>query len=290
MGRAAKDKRDIYYRKAKEEGYRARSAYKLLQIDEEFRIFHGVTRAVDLCAAPGSWCQVLAKRLPLEATRRGEDSACCRLVAVDLQEMTPIDSVVILQGDITTQQTAERVIANLGGEKAQLVVCDGAPDVTGLHDLDEYMQHQLLMAALNITACVLGEGGTFVSKIFRGANTPLLAAKLQLYFEDVVVVKPASSRNASLESFVVCQRFTLQYTGQTPKLVDPLKPALDASACSAVPGVAAFLEVGSHVGWPADACIDLSADAPVLTAESAQDAHPRSPRLDATGRKRGRPE
>ena len=273
MGRRSKDKRDVYYRKAKEEGYRARSAYKLLQIDEEFRIFSHVTRAVDLCAAPGSWCQVLAKRLPQEALARGEDPASCRLVAVDLQEMTPIDGVIILQGDITTQRTAEQVMANLGNAKAQLVVCDGAPDVTGLHDLDEYVQHQLLLAALNLAACMLEPDGAFVAKIFRGANTPLLTAKLQLYFREVVVVKPTSSRNQSLEAFVVCQGFTVEYTnGQTPTLVDPLKATVGTSAAAAVsgvakeapPGVAAFMEVGSHAGWHADACYAMPADAPSL--------------------------
>jgi len=90
MGRQSKDKRDIYYRKAKELGYRARSAFKLLQLDEEFGLFAGVVRAVDLCAAPGSWSQVLSRRL------RQENSAA-KIVSVDLQEIAPLHGVITIQ-------------------------------------------------------------------------------------------------------------------------------------------------------------------------------------------------
>jgi tRNA (cytidine32/guanosine34-2'-O)-methyltransferase len=117
MGKYSKDKRDIYYRRAKELGYRARSAFKLLQIDEEFSILDGVTRAVDLCAAPGSWSQVLSRRI-----------GNAKIVAVDLQEMAPIDGVVQIQGDITRQATAEEIIRHFEGELADIVVSDGAPD------------------------------------------------------------------------------------------------------------------------------------------------------------------
>ena len=123
---------DIYYRKAKELGYRARSAFKLLQIDEEFDILRGVNHAVDLCAAPGSWSQVLARKLHADKSPDADD---VKIVAVDLQPMTPIKGVIQIQGDITTTETANKIIESFGGEKADLVVCDGAPDVTGLHDI-----------------------------------------------------------------------------------------------------------------------------------------------------------
>lgn len=121
MGKSSKDKRDIYYRLAKENGWRARSAYKLLQIDEQFNIFEGVTRAVDLCAAPGSWSQVLSQRL------FGTD-ASAKIVAIDLQTMAPLPGVHQLQGDITKLETAQAIIKYFEGETADLVVCDGAPD------------------------------------------------------------------------------------------------------------------------------------------------------------------
>eukprot|EP00126_Sphaerothecum_destruens_P007528 Sdes_comp19887_c0_seq1m12215 len=206
MGRASKDKRDIYYRLAKEEGWRARSAYKLLQLDEEFSLFEGVERAVDLCAAPGSWSQVLSKKLPV-AKDFNEKKA--HIVAVDLQEMAPLPGVVQIQGDITKESTATQIISHFEGHLADLVVCDGAPDVTGLHDIDEYIQSQLLLAALNITCHVLRAGGVFVAKIFRGKDVSLLYSQLRIFFEQVTCAKPRSSRNSSIEAFVVCQGFQL---------------------------------------------------------------------------------
>lgn len=205
MGKLSKDKRDVYYRKAKEEGWRARSAYKLLQLDEEFDLFANVTRAVDLCAAPGSWSQVLSRRLRSNAASAGD----VRIVAVDLQEMAPIDGVLTIQGDITSEATINEVLGTFreGDQErlADLVVCDGAPDVTGMHDIDEYIQAQLLMSALNVTTHLLREGGAFVTKIFRGKDVTLLYAQLKVFFEHVVCAKPKSSRNSSVEAFAVCQ-------------------------------------------------------------------------------------
>lgn len=235
MGRLSRDKRDIFYRLAKEKGYRARSAFKLLQLDAEFDLFQGVKRAVDLCAAPGSWSQVLSDKLyelndglKIEDTEKDEaDNAAstqhdieqelsaenCEqtsspsIVAVDLQPMAPIDGVLTIQGDITSLETANQIIHHFQGQRAELVVCDGAPDVTGLHDIDEYLQGQLLLSAMLITTHVLQKDGTFVAKIFRGKNIGFLYSQLRLLFERVSVAKPSSSRNSSMESFVVCERF-----------------------------------------------------------------------------------
>ncbi len=108
------------------------------------------------------------------------------------------------------------------GDHADLVVCDGAPDVTGLHDVDEYVQAQLLLAALNITTHVLKSGGTFVAKIFRGKDVTLLYAQLKIFFADeVVVAKPRASRNSSIEAFVVCRGFRLP-EGFNPTMINPL--------------------------------------------------------------------
>jgi tRNA (cytidine32/guanosine34-2'-O)-methyltransferase len=204
MTRLSKDKRDVFYRRAKETGYRARSAFKLLQIDSEFHVFDGVERAVDLCAAPGSWSQVLADKLHSHPDGEPTNNS---IVAVDLQPMAPLDGVTCLQGDITSLDTAQAIIHHFLGSRAQLVVCDGAPDVTGLHDMDEYLQGQLLLAAVNITTHVLVEGGTFIAKIFRGRDVGLLYSQLRLLFRRVSVAKPSSSRNSSIEAFVVCQDF-----------------------------------------------------------------------------------
>lgn len=221
MGRLSRDKRDIFYRLAKEKGYRARSAFKLLQLDTEFNIFINQTdgqkirRVVDLCAAPGSWSQVLVDKLYVEEDdemKPVSSSPAPRIVAVDLQPMAPIDGVHIIQGDITSIKTAQEIIAammssNGNEERAELVVCDGAPDVTGLHDVDEYLQSQLLLAALLISTHVLCTNGTFIAKIFRGPNISYMYAQLRTLFHRVSIAKPTSSRNSSMESFVVCQQF-----------------------------------------------------------------------------------
>ena len=106
MGKTAKDKRDIYYRKAKEEGYRARSAYKLLQVDQSFNIFSQVSKVVDLCAAPGSWSQVITQRLRENGVELLSEP---HLVSVDLFEMAPIEGATMIQGDITRQKTVEQI-------------------------------------------------------------------------------------------------------------------------------------------------------------------------------------
>jgi tRNA (cytidine32/guanosine34-2'-O)-methyltransferase len=252
MGGSTTDKRDIYYRLSKTEGYRARSAYKLLQLDEIFGLFHAdshaledrwdfpedgtlptrntkptkihvdpskaPTRVVDLCAAPGSWSQVLVQKLP-----KGS-----RIVAVDLQPMAPVPGVIQVLGDITTQATADEVVKALRSDQAgetedyekglaQLIVCDGAPDVTGVHDLDEFLHAQLMLAATQITFRLLEVGGTFIAKIFT-QHTPgntsgahesghLLRLQFEPWFEHVDIIKPRSSRTTSVEHFVVCRNF-----------------------------------------------------------------------------------
>mmetsp|Transcript_40006 Transcript_40006/g.68258 ORF Transcript_40006/g.68258 Transcript_40006/m.68258 type:complete len:372 (+) Transcript_40006:67-1182(+) len=267
MGKLSRDKRDVFYRMAKESGYRARSAYKLLQIDAEFNLFGdnpkrasspsneeggdgarrsktdisstdgdkgpidgnqgksqplSVQRAVDLCAAPGGWSQVLAERMihedqikdndasnPTDSNSKENDSApvAPAIVAVDLWPIEPLPGVHFIRGDITALDTANAIIQHFCGRRAELVVCDGAPDVTGLHSFDEYIQSQLLLSAINITTHVLSPGGTFVAKIFRGRDVGLIYTQLQLLFEKVTCAKPTASRNASIESFVVCQGF-----------------------------------------------------------------------------------
>ena len=209
MGKTSKDKRDIYYRKAKEIGFRARSAFKLLQIDDTYGLLKDVNRVVDLCAAPGSWSQVLSKRL-YKNTNEAETLVAngqTKVVAVDIQEMAPIPGIVSMQGDITAKSTAEQIISYFSDNLADLVISDGAPDVTGLHDIDEYMQAQLILAALNITTNTLRIGGSFVAKIFRGKDANLLYSQLRCFFNEVTVAKPRSSRNSSLEAFVVCRDY-----------------------------------------------------------------------------------
>ncbi|KAJ5773113.1 Ribosomal RNA large subunit methyltransferase E [Penicillium paradoxum] len=271
MGKSSKDKRDAYYRLAKEQNWRARSAFKLIQIDERFDLFEhenpdNVTRVVDLCAAPGSWSQVLSRvlikgesfgrRAWLEKKRKEQEGLDAettadedkmdytqpcpsaelkprknvKIVSIDLQPMAPLEGITTLKADITHPSTIPLLLRALDPEAYEqssnpsdtqspvteairqphpvdLVISDGAPDVTGLHDLDIYIQSQLLYAALNLAMGVLRPGGKFVAKIFRGRDVDLLYAQLRTVFERVSVAKPRSSRASSLEAFVVCEGF-----------------------------------------------------------------------------------
>lgn len=275
MGKSSKDKRDAYYRLAKEQNWRARSAFKLIQIDEQFDLFEHenpekVTRVVDLCAAPGSWSQVLSrvlikgesfgrrswidkKRRDQQALQQGTNTTSgdrggqteigesdpsselkprknVKIVSIDLQPMAPLEGITTLKADITHPSTIPLLLRALDPEAYEsastpsdsslntpaairephpvdLVISDGAPDVTGLHDLDIYIQSQLLFAALNLAMGVLRPGGKFVAKIFRGRDVDLLYAQLRTVFERVSVAKPRSSRASSLEAFVVCEGF-----------------------------------------------------------------------------------
>ena len=257
MGKSSKDKRDAYYRLAKEQNWRARSAFKLIQIDEEFDLFsyeypERCTRVVDLCAAPGSWSQVLSRilikgesfgrrawmdkqqdinheafgtlendlnNLFLEKDRTPElrPRENVKIVAIDLQPMADLPGVTTLKADITHPSTVPSLLTALDPDydparetethRVDLVLSDGAPDVTGLHDLDIYVQSQLLFSALTLAMKVLRPGGKFVAKIFRAKSVDLIYAQLKLLFRRVIVAKPRSSRASSLEAFVVCEDF-----------------------------------------------------------------------------------
>lgn len=204
MGKSSssKDKRDIYYRLAKEDQYRARSAYKLLQLADEFDIFPKEPICVlDLCAAPGSWSQVLRQKLHPDST----------ILALDLQPITPIPGVITEVADITHPATVKLIDDVFKGRKASLVVCDGAPDVTGLHDLDAYIQEDLLVSALKLAIRVLKPGGTFIAKIFRGQGDLEKGMWDRVVsphgFKTVAVAKPRSSRASSMEAFMVAEGF-----------------------------------------------------------------------------------
>mmetsp|Transcript_16978 Transcript_16978/g.47408 ORF Transcript_16978/g.47408 Transcript_16978/m.47408 type:complete len:305 (-) Transcript_16978:163-1077(-) len=272
MGKVSKDKRDIYYRKAKEDGWRARSAYKLLQINEAFNIFEGVQHVVDLCAAPGSWSQVLSRQVYVPAVAEGR-ADLPKIVSVDLQPMAPIEGVIQLQGDITSLETAQQLISHFDGHKADLVVSDGAPDVTGLHDMDEFVQAQLILAAMTIVTAVLRPGGCFVAKIFRGRDIDLLYAQLRMFFPQVTVSKPKSSRNSSIEAFVVCQGYQPP-PGFHPSQLRELLEGADLAAHEAGPGLnndpacaaareqlIPFVACGDLSGWDADRSYHLEAPA-----------------------------
>lgn len=177
--------------------------------------------------------------------------------------MAPLDGVIQLQGDITKLETAEAIISHFGDKKAQLVICDGAPDVTGLHDIDEYIQSQLLLAALNITTHVLMKGGTFVAKIFRGKDTSLLFSQLSIFFERVSIAKPASSRNSSIEAFVVCMNYNPpnEYIAQKINpMIDDIKVISEETESKVNRQIIPFIVCGDLRGYDSDMSYKIDED------------------------------
>jgi tRNA (cytidine32/guanosine34-2'-O)-methyltransferase len=159
-------------------------------------------------------------------------------------------------------------------QRAELVCCDGAPDVTGLHDLDEYLQGQLLISAVKITTHVLSKGGTFVAKIFRGRHASQLYGQLRLLFDRVSIAKPTSSRNSSLESFVVCQQFKGEPFFNLPLDSESI---LDDTT-KIPPAIPPFLACGDLSGWGTETeMMDADKSYPMETEYIAPVAPPIQP-------------
>jgi 23S rRNA (uridine2552-2'-O)-methyltransferase len=183
--------RDKYYNKAKQEGYRSRAAYKLIQLDETANLIHEGATVVDLGAAPGGWLQVASQRA-------GESGT---VVGVDFQRIDDLDGVETIRGDMTEESTKEE-LRDLVGE-ADLVCSDMAPDMTGEYDLDHARSVHLARQALEIALDILAPGGDFVAKVFDGQDLEDLKADIEPEFEYVREVRPDASRDESSELYLV---------------------------------------------------------------------------------------
>ena len=189
-----KQRKDIYVRQSKVDGYRARSAYKLIEIDEKFKIFKGGLSVIDIGAAPGSWSQYA-----LKASKSG------RLITIDLKKMEPIGNSVQIQGDFTEKKTQEEIKKNLS-DKVDVVMSDMAVDTTGIKNIDSIQTGELCKEAMNFAKDLMKENAYFISKIFMGGTFNEIVAEGKKYFKEVKVFKPKSSRKDSKESFIVCRK------------------------------------------------------------------------------------
>ena len=185
---------DHYFQQAKKEGYRARSAYKLLEINDKFHVIRPGSKILDLGAAPGSWSQVAAKL--------GKAS---KIVAVDLQPIQPLPGVQTIQGDITKAETIAK-IADALPEGADLVLSDVAPAASGVRFADHARSIQLAQAALAVALQFLKANGAFVVKVFQGEDLRDFVTETKRSFETVKIFRPQASRQESDEHFVVCLR------------------------------------------------------------------------------------
>ena len=189
-----KQRRDIYVRQSKVDGYRARSAYKLIEIDEKFKIFKGGLSVIDIGAAPGSWSQYA-----LKASKNG------KLISVDLKKMEPIGKSVQIKGDFTEEKTQEEIKNNIK-DKVDVVMSDMAVDTTGIKNIDSIQTGELCKEAMNFAKDLMKENGYFISKIFMGGTFNEIVAEGKKYFKEVKVFKPKSSRKDSKESFIICRK------------------------------------------------------------------------------------
>ena len=188
-----KQKRDIYVRKSKIEGYRSRAAYKLIEINEKFKLIKNGISITDLGAAPGSWSQYIAKNFKNT-----------KLLSIDLKQMDKIDNVHHIIGDFNDKESQNK-IKQYFSSKIDLVISDMAENTTGNKNLDVISTSELCKEAMNFAKEILKENGSFVCKIFMGSTFNEIMKESKIIFKEVKVFKPSSSRKDSKESFIICR-------------------------------------------------------------------------------------
>ncbi|KAB7515138.1 RlmE family RNA methyltransferase [Halosegnis rubeus] len=222
--------KDEYYNRAKQEGYRARSAYKLKQLDETAGLFGPGNTVVDLGAAPGGWSQVASERVGEQGT----------VIAVDLQRIEDIDGVETLRGDMTDDDTRERIIERVG--EADAVVSDMAPNMTGEYHLDAARSAHLARMAFETALELLGAGGDLAVKIFEGQDVAPLREDMESEFEYVRAVHPDASRDSSSELYLVAKgRLTAPVREGDELTVDIVDEGSEGDGIAKVEGFTVFI-------------------------------------------------
>ena len=188
-----KQRRDIYVRQSKVDGYRARSAYKLIEIDKKFRIFKGGISIIDIGAAPGSWSQYVSK-----VVKNG------RIISIDLKEMDEIKNTIQIKGDFTKKNVQDQIKKNLS-KGIDVIMSDMAVNTTGIKNIDSIQTGELCKEAMIFSKDTISENGFFISKIFMGSTFNEIVALGKKIFKEVKVFKPKSSRKDSKESFIICK-------------------------------------------------------------------------------------
>lgn len=188
---------DSYVKRAQDEGWRSRAVFKLEELDKKYRLFQGNSVVVDLGAAPGGWSQYAAKK----ALPKG------RIIALDILEMESLDGVEFIQGDFTEDIALQQLLGALGADRADLVLSDLAPNISGMRSVDQPRSMYLVELALELAVQILAPGGSFITKVFQGEGFDELLAECRKRFKTVRVRKPAASRQESRETYIVAGGF-----------------------------------------------------------------------------------
>jgi len=188
-----KQRRDIYVRQSKLEGYRSRAAYKIQEIDKKFKILKNGISVIDLGAAPGSWSQYISRKI-----KNG------KFLAIDLKEMEDIKNIFKIKGNFSDNK-CKQTIREYFGKKVDIVLSDMAVNTTGNKSVDSIVTGELCIEALTFAKEVLKKDGQFVSKIFMGTNFNEIVALAKKNFKETSIFKPPASRKESKESFIICK-------------------------------------------------------------------------------------
>lgn len=187
---------DPFVALAKQKGYRSRASFKIMEIDDKFKIFKKGYKVLDLGSAPGGWSQVVSSKV-------GRDN----ILAVDILNMQQLSGVKFIQQDFLAPEAEKRILDEMDGEKYDVVMSDMAANTTGNKDIDHIRTSALVEEAFNFSLKVLKEGGSFIAKVFQGGTEPQLFKQMKQKFKTVKHFKPESSRKESVEMYVIAQGY-----------------------------------------------------------------------------------
>lgn len=196
---------DFYVKKSRYQNYRSRAAFKLIEIDDKYKLLKPGMIVIECGSAPGSWTQVLVERLQLKPPNSNKKGA---VIALDLVSFAPVEGAICLpKTDFMSQASQAKILNALDDRKADLILSDMCPNITGQHDYDHECIMKLVYSALRFSTICLKDNGSFLVKILNGKSTEQFVSDLKNYFSLVKIVKPDASRMDSTEQYILGKGF-----------------------------------------------------------------------------------